>query len=124
MSDPFRTLGCVRGLRCLKLSERCDRCVTNTVQTLSRAAQGRGEAWASRVARARPELLRAPWPNTEKARSIAPRSVADITAGDQRLIEAFVVFVQAGASRRWNQLRHVSDDARRNAHALGQQRRG
>jgi hypothetical protein len=107
----------------MRLALRCDRCVENTVQTLSGAAQSRGEAWASRVARRRPELLRAPWPDTSKARTIAPSQVADITSGEQRLVEAFVVFVQAGAIRRWNQLRSMSDDERRNALAMGEDQR-
>lgn len=82
----------------------CDRCLDRARGWFGGVAQSRGEAWAGRVAAARPDLLGRPWPDDERARAMAARRVDDLTA-DPRLVAELVPEVQRGAARAWSRRR-------------------
>lgn len=80
----------------------------------------RGEAWADRAARAKPWALERSWPRDARAVELAELQVEDIARGerDRQLREALAVFALSGAAKRWEQLRTMSGEERRNALAI------
>ena len=84
--------------------QRCGTCFDNAIMCLGGTASVRGDRWAERVARSRPDLLERPWPSHDgRAAELARKHVADLSA-DPRLIERFAAIASESAARRWRDL--------------------